>query len=294
MIFSMTGFGAAESRMGNTLYKVELRSLNSKGLDVNIKLPNHLKFHEGALRMLLNELTRGKVDVQILEERTPDPDETSGVLNTPLMHQYYRQLKQFTEEAGIETADILRAILSLPNVVVENIQTQDQEKIAGVLSETMSLAIKNLNDFRKTEGFSQYQDLEDKLNSIQQCISQIAIYEPERISKIRERYEKELKNLSVEVSADSGRLEMEMIFYIEKLDINEEKVRLASHISYFREIIQDTSLKDKGKKLGFLSQEMGREVNTIGSKANHAELQKLVVLMKDDIEKIKEQVNNIL
>lgn len=294
MIYSMTGFGAAEGRMGNTLYKVELRSLNSKGLDVNIKLPNHLKFHEGVLRTLLNELTRGKVDVQVLEEKTPDPNETSGILNIPLMHQYYRQLKQFTEEAGIDPPDILRAILSLPNVVMENVQAQDQEKIAEILSETILSAIKNLNEFRKTEGLSQYLDLENKLNSIQECISQIAIYEPERISKIRERYEKELKNLSIEVSADSGRLEMEMIFYIEKLDINEEKVRLAAHINYFREIIQDKSLRDKGKKLGFLSQEMGREVNTIGSKANHAELQKLVVLMKDDIEKIKEQVNNIL
>lgn len=294
MIYSMTGFGAAEGRVGNTLYKIELRSLNSKGLDVNLKLPSHLKFHEGVLRVLINDLIRGKVDVQILEEKNTDPDETSGVLNISLMHQYHRQLKQFTDEAGIETPDILRAILSLPNVVVENVQTQDQEKIAEILSETMVSAIKTLNEFRKTEGISQYQDLEDKLNSIQNSISQIAVHEPERISKIRERYEKELKNLSTEVSADSGRLEMEMIFYIEKLDINEEKVRLAAHINYFREIIQDTSSKDKGKKLGFLSQEMGREVNTIGSKANHAEMQKLVVLMKDDIEKIKEQVNNIL
>ncbi len=294
MIYSMTGFGAAEGKMSNSLYKVELRSLNSKGLDISFKMSNHLKSLEGILRPVLNSLIRGKVDVQIVEERSADQVDTSGVLNIPLMHRYHEQLKSFVQDAGIENADLLRAILTLPNVVAESNAETDQEELAGVLAVAVQKAIDKLYEFRASEGLSQKQDLEDKLTNIQNCIAQIAVYEPERILKIRERYQKELKNLSIEVAADSGRLEMEMIFYIEKLDINEEKVRLSAHINYFREIIDDNSLREKGKKLGFIAQEMGREVNTIGSKANHAEIQKMVVQMKDDLEKIKEQVNNIL
>ncbi|MCO5231244.1 MAG: YicC family protein [Chitinophagales bacterium] len=294
MVYSMTGFGAATSKYNHLVYKIEMRSLNSKSLDINIKLPNELKFHEGELRNLLNDLIRGKVDVMVNIEETSISNENNSQINTHLLLQYYNELNSFIEEHQIQNHQILNTILGFPHIIADNSSLQDTKAIGNILSETIKSAILLLVEHRKTEGLSQEQDLEDKLKNIASFLSQISIYEPLRINRIRERYENELKNLSQDIKADSGRLEMELIFYIEKLDINEEKVRLSSHIEYFREILKDTSTIEKGKKLGFIAQEMGREINTIGSKANDADIQKFVILMKDDLEKIKEQVNNIL
>lgn len=294
MVYSMTGFGAATSKYNHLVYKIEMRSLNSKSLDINIKLPNELKFHEGELRNLLNDLIRGKVDVLVNIEETPILNENNSQINTHLLLQYYNELNSFVQEHQIQNHQILNTILGFPQIIADNSSLQDTKAIGNILSETIKSAILLLVEHRKTEGLSQEQDLEDKLKNIASFLSQISIYEPLRINRIRERYENELKNLSQDIKADPGRLEMELIFYIEKLDINEEKVRLSSHIEYFREILKDTSTIEKGKKLGFIAQEMGREINTIGSKANDADIQKFVILMKDDLEKIKEQVNNIL
>lgn len=294
MIYSMTGFGAAECNIANTVYKIEIRSLNSKGLDLNLKLPNTLKIFESSFRPTLNEILRGKVDVMVMEEKSSSTQESGMELNLPLMHHYHAQLQQFAQESGVDDEDMLKAILSLPNVIIEANKEIDQEELLSQLNNALSTAVGKLQNFRKLEGANLKIDLEKNLLQIEQYLHQISTHEPERLNRIREKIDRELKNISQEVDVHSGRLEMEMIFYIEKLDINEEKVRLASHIKYFREILDDTTTIDKGKKLGFLSQEMGREVNTIGSKANHSEIQKLVVLMKDDLEKIKEQVNNVL
>jgi uncharacterized protein (TIGR00255 family) len=295
MIFSMTGYGSGEYRLNNTIYKIELRSLNSKSLDVNFKSPNSLKPLESPLRIQLNELIRGKVDVQINEENTEvSADKHSSILNIDLMHQYHQQLKKFTEEAKIENADLLRAILILPNVIKDTNESNNIEAISLALSVALKNAILQLNDFRIKEGLSLEKDIEDNLQNITTYLSNISEHESNRITRIREKFDREIQNLKSEYDVDSGRLEMEMIFYIEKLDINEEKVRLSSHIEYFKEIISETTSIEKGKKLGFLSQEIGREINTIGSKANHAEIQKSVVLMKNELEKIKEQINNVL
>lgn len=294
MIYSMTGFGAAECKIANTVYKIEIRSLNSKGLDLNLKLPNHLKFLEGSLRPVLNEIIRGKVDISINEEKSNATPEVGVELNIPLMHHYHLQLQQFVQESGVKDDDMLRAILSLPNVIHEVKNDVDQEAILQSVQTSLAEAVVQLQNFRKQEGANLRVDLEQKLLQIEQYLLDVATHEADRLTRIRERITRELKNLSQEVDIDPGRLEMEMIFYMEKLDINEEKVRLASHIQYFRDILAENATIEKGKKLGFLSQEMGREINTIGSKANHSEIQKLVVLMKDDLEKIKEQVNNVL
>lgn len=294
MVYSMTGFGTATSKYNHLVYKMEMRSLNSKSLDINIKLPNELKFFEGELRNLLSGLIRGKVDVLVNIEETSILNVNSTQINTPLLLQYYNELNSFIQEHQIQNLQILNTILGFPHIIADNTSQLDSKAIGDILSETIKSAIHLLVEHRKAEGLSQEQDLEDKLKNIAHFLSQISIYEPLRINRIRERYENELKNLSQDIKADPGRLEMELIFYIEKLDINEEKVRLSSHIEYFRETLNDSTSIEKGKKLGFIAQEMGREINTIGSKANDADIQKLVILMKDDLEKIKEQVNNIL
>lgn len=293
MLYSMTGYGAAEAQVDETIYKVELRSLNSKVLDLNIKMPLHLKSYEGGLRTLLAELLRGKVDVIISEEKNLS-EKSSSRLNVPLMHHYHQQIQQFMVESGIENQNVLQAILGLPNVIEEDTGDLDIEKIKSALAQALVEAMRKLTDFRKTEGVSQLEDLKNRLQDIEQSISEIQKYEPERIERVKQRIEQELKNLPSDIQVDAGRLEAELIFYIERLDINEEKVRLKAHIEHFREVMLDESQIEKGKKLTFITQEMGREVNTIGSKANHAEIQKLVVLMKDSIEKIKEQSYNIL
>ncbi|MCO5233029.1 MAG: YicC family protein [Chitinophagales bacterium] len=294
MVYSMTGFGAATSKHENLFYKIEIRSLNSKSLDINIKLPSELKFLEAELRNLLSTLIRGKIDVLIQIEENIFSNEANHLINTPLLLHYYNELNLFIKENKIDNLQLLNTVLGFPHVILDNITHQDQKAIVNALSEAIKEAIHLLSEHRKTEGISQYQDLKIKLKSIETSLAQIAIFEPLRIAKIRERYESELKNLIQESEANPGRLEMELIFYIEKLDINEEKVRLNTHIEYFREILNDVSSIEKGKKLGFLAQEMGREINTIGSKANDSDIQKQVILMKDDLEKIKEQVNNIL
>ena len=294
MLYSMTGFGSGEAKCGNVVYKIELRALNGKNLDVNIKLPNKLRAYEGNLRSILNELQRGKVDVQVTEEHLAQTGSVEGILNIPLMQQYYQQLSQFVQKNQIQGSDILRAIMMMPEVIHDDSSDVEQEEIEKSLNTAAHAALKKLTEYRKNEGISQLNDLAEKLTNIEKNATHIVQFESGRITRLREKFVKELKSLGQEIALDRERLEMEMIFYIEKLDINEEKVRLKAHIDYFREVMNDDSILSKGKKLGFISQEMGREVNTIGSKANDADIQKLVVLMKDDIEKIKEQVNNIL
>lgn len=294
MMYSMTGFGSGEAQEGETLYKVELRSLNSKVLDLNFKLPNQLKTHEGSLREMLGELIRGKVDILITEEKSSSEEVSSMQLDLSLMHQYHQQLKQFVAESGVDDSDMLRAILSLPNVIRENTTEVDQEAVNKALEQATKQAIVRLVEFRKKEGESQFQDLQEKIQNIEVCIPKIIEFEPDRLEKIRQRIDNDLKNLTDKITVEPGRLEAELVFYIGKLDISEEKVRLDAHINYFKEVMQDASLKEKGKILIFITQEMGREINTIGSKANHTGIQKLVVTMKDNLEKIKEQVYNIL
>ena len=248
----MTGFGSGEYRLNNTLYKIELRSLNSKSLDVNLKSPNSLKSFESLLRNQMNELVRGKIDLQINEEINNEIEENkSSILNISLMHQYHQQIKQFVEEAEIEGSDVLRAVMQLPNIIKDTNVSNDAEDILLALTNALKNAKLQLEEFRLKEGLSLEKDITENLDNISLYLSHISEHEPNRITRIREKFDKEFQNLKKEYDVDSGRLEMEMIFYIEKLDINEEKVRLSTHIDYFKEIISDTSTIEKGKKLGF-------------------------------------------
>ena len=293
MLYSMTGYGAAEGKIKELSYRIDLRSLNSKGLDLNIKLPEQLKSYESQVRNQLKVLVRGKIDLQISVNDTAG-SLAHGNLNLPLLNKYYQQLLLFSNENGIEIKNLTSALLRLPGILDDSVQEIDENVVKSFLQLQIGEAIAHLNGYRQSEGESIFNDLKEKLLSIRKNLSDIPQYESERVLKIRERFEEQLRSLEKDYSVDSGRLETELIFYIEKLDINEEKVRLSTHLDYFEEIISDRSQIEKGKKLNFIAQEMLREVNTIGSKANHAEIQKLVVLMKDNIEKIKEQTNNTL
>ncbi|MCO5248347.1 MAG: YicC family protein [Chitinophagales bacterium] len=293
MVYSMTGYGTAEAKMDEVMYNIDIRSLNSKGLDLNIKLPEQLKSYESFVRNTLKSLKRGKIDLQI-STHTIGVQKTVGNLNLSLMNKYYKQLLVFSQENGVDIHKMIGNLLRMPGILDDSITSIDEEEVLNFLNNTLNIAIENLVTHRKLEGESQFTDVQEKLLSIRESLSKISPYEKERIDKIRERFDEQLKNITEEYPVDSGRLEIELIFYIERLDINEEKVRLATHLDYFEDILKDKTTNEKGKKLNFVAQEMLREVNTIGSKANHVEIQKLVVLMKDDIEKIKEQTNNIL
>ena len=289
----MTGFGAGERESKGVLYRTELRALNSKGLDINVKLSSNLKSFEPVLRKYLGTLSRGKIDLIVSEERNQGVL-TQTSLNLPLMHAYCAQLKAFAEQEGLRQDDMLRSVLALPDVVIDHSEGADAEAIQSALEEAIQDAIAALNEFRRQEGTALESDVRQRIDFLRQHLTEMEPWESERTERIREKLSKELKLLAQEVQADPGRLEMEMIFYIEKLDISEEKVRLQAHCDYFVSVLEEPDFHEKGKKLGFIAQKMGREVNTIGSKANHSGIQKIVVLMKDEIEKIKEQVNNIL
>ncbi len=288
----MTGFGSGEAKAGKTLYKVELRSLNGKTLDINVKLPVHLKLHEASVRKALAEIVRGKTDAVVTEEKG---EESAAVqLNLTVMQHYYAQLEQFARENKTDTSGMMKAILALPNVISEQSAEENPEEIKQALVQATQAAVHELFMFREKEGESQYRDLEEKVSEIESCIPQIEQFESGRIERVRQRIMQEISNLEPDIQTDAGRLEQELIFYVEKLDINEEKVRLQAHINYFREVMQQNSTNEKGRKLSFITQEMGREINTIGSKANDSDIQKIVVGMKDNLEKIKEQTFNIL
>lgn len=290
MILSMTGFGKAVVEMNDKKITAEIKSLNSKQLDLTIRIPQQYRECELPLRSLVAaELERGKVDLAITVESNAGTSQS--IINKSLAFEYKRQIEDLAQEIGVpEPEDWYSVLLRMPDIMkTEMPDMDDAEKEA--LNDAVSNAIKELVAFRTQEGNRLDQFFKEKIENIQQLLNEVPKYEQERIEKIRGRIVDALEKLKNE-DYDKNRLEQEMIFYIEKLDITEEKLRLQNHLDYFLSTMETGH--GQGKKLGFISQEMGREINTLGSKANHAELQRIVVRMKDQLEQIKEQVLNVM
>lgn len=291
----MTGFGRGTASSPSKKITVEIKSLNSKQLDLNMRVPGYFRELEVEVRnMLLKELERGKVDMTAMVENTA-PEAGSSV-NTDVLAAYKQQIKDAAERLGVpEPNDWFSILMRMPESMKTQLQTLDEADIDAFRS-ACNEAAKKLTDFRATEGKKLFAFFQEKTNNIQKLLEKVEPFEKDRISKIRDRLETQLSRLNT-IEYDKGRLEQELIFYIEKLDVTEEKTRLRSHINYFKETMGDEDEKPacgQGKKLGFIAQEMGREINTLGSKANDAEMQKIVVMMKDELEQIKEQVLNVL
>ncbi len=291
MIKSMTGFGKATCELPGKKISIEIKSLNSKQLDVGMRLPNIYREKDLVLRNeIANKLGRGKVDVGFYIDFLGNEKNTS--INAQVIENYFNQLSPIANKLGlIDKTDILRAIMPLPDTIKTEQAELDEEEWKKI-AETFSEALNCLNEFRTQEGKSLKNDITSRIENIRSLSLQVEPFEKERIEKIRERILDQLNELKEKIKVDQNRFEQEMIFYLEKLDITEEKVRLANHLDYFLETIANEEMV--GKKLGFITQEIGREINTLGSKANHSEVQKLVIQMKDELEKIKEQNLNIL
>lgn len=288
MLKSMTGYGKATSNFLNKRITVEARSLNSKSLDLTVRYPPIYKELEGDIRSLISEnLDRGKIDITINIDGTGDSK--NYTINKDLAIAYYNDLKSVNEAIGEKSEDYLSLIVKMPDIFInEKEELSDAEK--KWLLDLVQQAANQLNDFRRQEGISLEKEFTARIEDIRRLLLEVPRYESERIDTIRERMKKSLEDLG-NTSYDDNRFEQELIFYIEKLDVSEEKMRLMNHLDYFLETMV---LPSGGKKLGFISQEIGREINTLGSKSNHAEMQKLVVDMKDNLEKIKEQILNTL
>ena len=288
----MTGYGKAECTIAGSKYIIEIRSLNGKNADINIKTSLIPRDKEMMLRQYLAaELSRGNIDLFISLD-SQDQSATAHQVNKELLAEYYAQVREAISHTGASyepDAALFAQLLHLPDVVGGKKPEIDEDQWS-LLFAAIKEAVAALKEFRVREGVSLRADVLSKLSAIESYIPQIVEFEPERTAAVRARLENRMMELSL--SADMNRLEQEIIFYIEKLDINEEKVRLAQHCRYFRETAEGEQFP--GKKLGFIAQEMGREINTLGSKANHAGIQKCVVKMKDELEKIKEQSLNIL
>lgn len=291
MILSMTGFGQASTQIGNKTFRIEIKSLNGKTTDIRFKSNSNLRDKEIELRkIILDKGMRGKFDVNLMvESSTGDED---CFINTSLMQRYYDDLKAFSDKNNIHEGDMLQSIIRLPNIVQINDGEITPEEWQQIHAMTLT-ALEQLNQFRMTEGESLEKDILERSASIHTLLNSISQFEEERITNLRERIKKNLNQFLSKENVDENRFEQEMIFYLEKLDINEEKVRLSQHCTFFKEAVENEK-KQKGKKLSFISQEMGREINTLGAKAQHPEIQQTVVNMKDQLEKIKEQVLNIL
>lgn len=286
----MTGFAKKQCVIKGKTITIEIKTLNSKQLDVNVKLPINYREHELAIRGQLVRLGRGKIDVVISEEQGGD----SGMqLNSELARKRYNELKALTATLG-ETIDpnmLLHTVLQQEDVWSSDEENPFSEEEWAVLNETMGAAIDDVEATRKHEGEVLKVDIAKHVDLIEQRLHEIPQYEAERIETAKERMRSYLTEAAIK-EVDENRFEQELIYYFEKLDITEEKVRLEKHINYFREVMEHE--EGSGKKLAFIAQEMGREINTTGSKANHVEIQRLVVAMKDELEKIKEQLGNIL
>ena len=290
MIKSMTGFGRATGEVNGSRVTVEIKSLNSKFIEIQTRIPITLRDREMDLRQLLSKvIERGKVDATITIEQSGD--EASSLFNKDVIKTYIAALKQIETEAQIAPTDYLRIILSNPNITaMGNGGTNDDmwKQVEKIVNE----ALKSFNAFRESEGLSLEKDFIERLNSIESNLKSLEVFEGDRLNVIKQRIRTGLEQVADELQLDKNHFEQELIYYIEKLDISEEKMRLRNHCEYFVETMK--SAEGNGKKLGFIIQEIGREINTLGSKANHAAIQRHVVEMKDALEKMKEQIANAL
>lgn len=291
MIQSMTGYGKALCEYGNKKIVIEIKSLNSKQSDISTRISGTYREKEIEIRNEISQqLERGKIDfILYIDNSSKD---ASTQINQSVVTSYYNQIQQISAELNIPLPENwFEVLLRLPDALKTDTAELEEEEW-NVIKKSISAAIGELKNFRTQEGKSLAKVFEDKIASIGNLLDQIAPFENERVEKIKVRLEESLQNLSEKNEIDKNRLEQELIFYIEKLDVNEEKIRLRTHLDYFIETMQHE--KSPGKKLGFIAQEIGREINTLGSKSNHSEMQKIVVLMKDELEQIKEQILNVL
>lgn len=291
MIQSMTGYGKAVVAYKGKKINVEIKSLNSKQLDLTTRIAPLYREKEMEIRQLIAEkVVRGKVEMCVWIEK--DAVTEAAPVNTALMDSYYQQLKGFAESHGInEGNDWMLTLIRMPDVLTKTEVEVLEDEEWTVARAGVEEAVQHLVDFRTQEGAALEKKFNEKIDNIAQLLASIEPYEKSRVEKIRNRIVEGLKQIH-EAEYDKNRLEQELIYYIEKLDISEEKQRLANHLDYFRETMADAP--GQGKKLGFIAQEMGREINTTGSKSNQAEMQNIVVKMKDELEQIKEQVLNVL
>jgi uncharacterized protein (TIGR00255 family) len=287
----MTGYGKAVCELPNKKISIEIKSLNSKQLDLNTRIPNLYREKEIEIRSLLGrELSRGKVDLSFYVEAATSDKITK--VNSQVIKDYHTQLKSVAEELGLNNqTDFLKVIMPLPDTVNLELAELDEEEWKA-FANTLQESIKDIKTFRQQEGKALEADIKERIETIGRLLTEVPQYESQRIEKIKTRIRENLEELGQNNKIDENRFEQEVIFYLEKLDITEEKVRLSNHLEYFIETMDSSDVV--GKKLGFICQEIGREINTLGSKANDADLQKIVIRMKDELEKIKEQILNIL
>jgi uncharacterized protein (TIGR00255 family) len=291
MLKSMTGFGRAEQTVNDKTYLVEIKSLNGKQLEINLKIPPLLKSFEFDVRSMLQEnLLRGTVECFIIIKQNGSSKPV--VINTDLIKAYYKQIAELAAELKIDSNSVLSALLRLPEVVSPSNDVLEENDWAA-LKKVIEIAIKELNEHRTDEGLSLEKELRLRIKNINEQEEEILKLEPKRRERMKEELVKLLEENVGKENYDSNRMEQELIFYIEKIDIREEQVRLKNHCEYFISIM-DNGEEAKGKKLSFVMQEIGREINTTGSKAYDSDIQKCVVLMKDELEKAKEQIFNVL
>lgn len=290
MIQSMTGYGKAQLTLNGTTLKAEIRSLNSKFLDINLRLPFSLKDKEIEVRNLVTEkLHRGKIDLFISVETTGDDKNVS--INKELFIRYYEELKTLSKQLKADKKNLLQMVIQLPEVINTDKTNYSEEDLAPML-EVLRDAVEDLRLFRIKDGEGLEQIFTGNVSTILSLLEQVEAFEKERLESIKSRLRNQLTELVSSEEYDRNRFEQELIYYLERMDFTEEKVRLRSHCDYFLKVMKEND--SNGRKLNFISQEMGREINTLGSKANHAAIQKLVVQMKDELEKIKEQLLNVL
>lgn len=286
MIQSMTGFGKATMQLPTKKITVEIKSLNSKGMDLNVRMPSVYREMELGLRnQISQQLERGKVDFSLYIEVTGE--ETSTKINAPIVKAYIAQMRDILPDA--DATELMKMAVRMPDALKTERDEIDENEWAEI-SKVITEALGNIDQFRKDEGLSLEKEFENRIQNIKSLMQEAVSYDAERVETVKNRLRSSLEELQTAV--DESRFEQELIFYLEKYDITEEKVRLGNHLDYFLETLKGTEAN--GRKLGFITQEMGREINTMGSKSNHTEMQKLVVMMKDELEKIKEQVLNVL
>lgn len=290
MIYSMTGYGRTTFSLNGKNIVMEIKTLNSKSFDLNLRLAGMFKEYEMEIRNILSKrVGRGKIDCTIGFEVS---DEKGGELNMSAIKEYYRQIQDAATALGVEEKNIFELVFRLPNVTQtsnEQLTAEQYEMVIGHLNDTCA----QLERFRKDEGNNMKKDLVERVELILAALTAVQELDPSRIEMQRGKLLSDLQNYISDEQIDKNRFEQELIFYLEKMDITEEVLRLKSHCTYFLDTVHDPVM-EKGKKLGFIGQEMNREINTIGSKSYHAEMQKKVVVMKDELEKIKEQLNNVL
>jgi len=291
MIKSMTGFGKAEFEVNNKKFILELKALNSKQIDINARIPSVYREKEIEIRKELAEkLVRGKVDLTIYVEN--HGEDSNSKINEPILKGYFRQLKEINKELGLTTDQAsMQAILRLPDVVKTEYETLDEEEWQVIL-EHLRKALNDIDTFRIAEGKALETDISANTERIKKLLQQISPFEEQRMETVKNRLTENLGKLNLNGNVDENRFEQELVYYLDKMDMNEEKVRLENHCTYFLETLMLP--ESGGKKLAFISQEMGREINTLGSKAYDSNIQRLVVQMKDHLERIKEQLLNIL